>query len=451
MIKENLILSTLIKNVYFRDKTFPYLKSLYFDGDDYSRVFQVLEKLSQNKVTVFDKQTLSTQYSKTDVIDELFEIDFPNENIDYLIRETEAWAKEQALKEAVMASADIIADKKDVNVIDTLIRDALAVSFDKDLGLNYIRDIEQRLERYKENSRQMPTGYRMLDYFTNGGLKTKILFTILGSSGLGKTVALCNLACNLNAAGFQGIYLSLELDRDTIARRMDSINTQIPYFSLLQNKQRVMNWFKTNKGKNTYVKDYPPSKACAINIRTYLKELEIHDKFKPDFLVVDYINLMRPNAQGKNDNMYQIYFEVSKELREIAIEMDIAVLTATQVQREAYGAEHVGLEHARGSMGIMENSDLVIALTQVESQAPENLITWKIVKNRLGRRSGKMETQFDPEILKVNEIITSDDRILLSQSNSGPIIDETKEDELSELSSLIKNNDSSSDSFSDFS
>lgn len=451
MITEQLILSTIMKNVYYRERVFPYLKAGYFDEDSHQRLFSSISRLLDNKATVLDMATVALEFSDEDLLHNIFILDFPNENIEYLITETEKWVKDQSIKNAVMASADILVTKKDPIKIRDMVTEALAVSFDKDLGLDYVSDVEYRLERYSTQSKSLATGYTMLDYYTHGGPKGKTLTVYMAASNLGKTMMMCNLDSNFNKAGFNGIYLTLELDRDIIARRKDSINTGIPYFSLLENKENVLKFFNDYKGGNTFIKNYPPSKASTANLRTYLKELEIHKKYKPDYIMVDYINLMRQDSPSKNDNMYQIYFDISKELRELAIELDCPIITATQVQREAYGKANVGMEHSRGSMGIIENADLVIALTQVEDQEAEHLITQKILKNRLGRRAGKFESQFDPETLRVREILTEDDRELLA---TGRVklnkSEELEEDENSIINSLLKE-DNTSGGMTDFS
>lgn len=452
MLGENLILNQIIKNVYYREKVFTFLKPSFFEENPNKRLFKVIHKLFDEKVSVLDKSTLLISYNDEPFISSILELEFPNENIDWLITETEKWARSQALNNAVMKAADILVENKEVESIEGLIQEALAVSFDKDMGLDYVNDIEKRFANYGKDEKVYPTGYKLLDFHTNGGLRSKTLSVIMAPSNLGKSVVMCNLSCGLNAAGFNGIYLTLELDENVVGRRCDSINTHIPYFSLLQNKEKAFRFFKSYKGGQLYIKMYLPSRASCINIRTYLKELEVFKKFKTDFLVVDYLNLMRPNGSKFSDNMYEYYKQIAEQLRELAIELDIPVITATQVGRDAYNTGSIGMENVRGSMGIMETSDLVIAMTQTEPQAPENLITWKIVKNRLGRRNGKIETQFNPETLVTTEIITNEDKEMMSKEKSDFSITESDQKENEELlTQFLKDSDESKNNFSSFS
>jgi len=426
--KENLILSQIIKNVYFREKIVPNIKAIYFEDDDNSELFVALKDLTQDNLKKIDSSALLLRYPKKEKIRELLGIDFENENIDWLIDETEKWARLQAIKNAVMQSVDIIvaADKKkdktegDFTQVEKLVKDAVAVSFDKNLGINYFDDIEGRIERYKKQDEgSLSTGYRMLDYYTCGGLKPKTLTVLLAQVNLGKTQALCNLSANFMKSGLKGIYLTLELEEDIIARRHDSILTKIPYSELPISVKEVTSFFDKWQGTNEYfIREYPPSKASCINIRTYFKELEMYMGFKFDYLIVDYINIMKSNYYERGQNSYEVFKNVTIELREIATEYNIPVITAAQVGRESFGSSSVGMDSVRSSMGIVENSDLIISMSQTPDQEPDNFITWTLVKNRLGRRMGSIETVFNTSTLTIEEILADEDRQLLERVNS---------------------------------
>lgn len=453
MDKETLILSQIIKNVYYREKVLPNLSPTWFEDVDNVKLFTVIRDLQQDRVTKLDSSALLLKYPNKERLKELIRIDLSSENVDWLIKETEEWCKIQALKNAVMESVEIIEEtnstskkpKRDITEIDKLVREALSVSFDQELGLKYFSDIEDRLKRYKtKDSKALSTGYQMLDYYFNGGVRGKTLGVIIAESNLGKTQALCNLSCNFAKKGMNGIYLSLELDTDIIARRHDSIITNIPYAELTLpfNEERVLKFFKNFKGtKDYFIREYPPSKASCMNIKTYIKELELYEDFKPDYLIVDYINLMKANYPQKGQNSYEKYFYVTEELREISVEYNIPVITASQIQREGYSTSSIGMENVRGSMGIMENADWVIAMTQSIEQEPDNFITWKLIKNRLGRKSGTMETQFNTETLAMTEILNEENRQMLGDSFNV----ETKGEKISELDNMMSDMTSDND------
>jgi len=413
-ISEDLILSQILSNVYYREKVAPNLKSTYFEVTENAKVFDVIRHFIKNKVAVLDKITLSQKYNNEDKLNALFGIEFANDNIDWLINETEKWAVNQALKDAIIKSANTINEGKgNGQDIYNFIREALTVGFDRDLGLNWEEDIEDRIERYKQTHSRLSTGFQMFDYYTHGGIPRKTLTVIAGSSNLGKSNMLCNLACNFKLNGYFGPYITLELDRDEIARRCDSIMTGVPFYDIVKEKEVVIAKAHKLGGNDYFIKNYPPSKATAINLRTYIKELEIHSGKRVDYLIVDYINLMKPSHPSRGDNSYDKYFKISEELRELGVELNIPVITATQIGREGYGSSVVGMQHTRGSMGIPENADIFIPLTQSDEQAEDNLITAIFDKNRVGKRKVSMEIRFSSETLKIDEVLTDDHTALL--------------------------------------
>lgn len=413
-LTESLILSQIIKNVYFRDIVLSQLRPTWFEDDNNGKLYKALHSLVvKDKVVKLDRKTIALRFKDEEVVNRIFEEDnYPNENVDFLIKETEGWAKEQSLKEAVLNVADILADKKDTRPIGNIIREADSVSFDRNLGHNYKKDINKRFKFYGKIDEHISTGWDMLDMFTNGGLQNKTLTVVMAPSGVGKTLFGTNLAGNLISNGLNGIYLTLELAEEIIARRVDAQLTRIPYYTLPSEKKRVVEFFDDfykNGGGNLYVKEYPPSKACTLNIRTYLKELELIEKIKPNFLMVDYIQLMKPNSDRSGINSYDKYGEIAEELRELAVELNIPIITFSQVQRSGYGNPELGLTHMSNSMAIANTSDLIISMTQTEAEEVENLQTWRIVKNRLGSKNSFIMQQ-DDELLRFDEIINKEEK-----------------------------------------
>ena len=413
-LTEDLVLSQIIKNVYFRDVVLTNLRPAWFEDDANIKLYKALHSLVvKDKVGKLDRKTIALRFNDNDVVNRIFdESDYPNENVDFLIKETEKWAQRRFMEEAIITSADILADGKDTRGVQGLIKEASAFSFDTNLGLNYRDDIDRRFDFYCKVEERISTNWRMLDMFTNGGLQNKTLSVIMAPSGVGKTLFGTNLAGNLMSNGMTGIYLTLELAEEIIARRVDSQLTKIPYYNLPNEKKNVVEFFDNfykKGGGNLYVKEYPPSRACTLNIRTYLKELELLEKIKPNFLIVDYIQLMKPNNDRGGMNSYEKYGEIAEELRELAVELNIPIITFSQVQREGYGNSNLGLTHMSNSMAIVNTSDLIISMTQTEVEEEEHLQTWRIVKNRLGRKGVSFVMQQDPELLRFDEVINREE------------------------------------------
>jgi len=427
----NLVLSQCIKNPRFRDKVTPHLRPSWFEEDDAKELYKAIETLvKQDKVKVLDKPTLLLRFKDGDFVDKVLEQNFPVENTELLVKETEKWAQDQCLKEAIIKSADILNEKKDKGPVSVMVREALAFSFDKNLGLNYIKDIDRRFEFYNRLDEKISTGWDMLDVYTNGGFQKKSLIVGAGSSGLGKTLLGTNLTASLISRGYVGAYITLELAEEIISRRIDAVVCKLPYYALPNERERVERAVKGVTG-NVFVREYPPSKASCQHLSTYIRELEIIEKVKMDFVIVDYIQLMKPNYP-KNTNSYEKYKDIAEELREMAVELNIPVITFSQVQRAGYGNSDMGLANIADSIGIVNTADLVIGMTQTPDEEPEGFQTWKAIKNRLGRKGVSWRMQMDDEILAFNQILNEEERIRVQdfrdRMKKAPNIEVVKED-----------------------
>lgn len=413
-IREDLIMSQMLKNVYYREKVIQHLKPDFFEDVENEKLFDAISLLvEKDHVHKLDTTTLRLRYNNIDHIKFLQDDveDYPTENIHFLLKETERWGKERALQIAVLASADILNEKKDKALIGQHIKEALSFSFDKNLGLDYKRDIHKRFEFYNRVDEKISTEWDMLNLYTNGGLQKGTLTIFAGSSGLGKTLCGTNLTAHFIKKGLVGAYVTLELAEEFIARRIDSVITRVPYYSLPRAEEKVTEEIGKRVKGNVFVREYPPSKASSANILNFVKDLEIVNKVKLDFLVVDYIQLMKPNHASKNSNSYDKYKDVSEELREMAVELNIPVISFSQVQRSGYGNSGMGLSHIADSIGIVNTADLVIGMTQTLEEEPELMQTWRFIKNRLGRKGVEMRLQMDDELLAFNQVINEEERI----------------------------------------
>lgn len=433
-ILENLVLSQIIKNPYYRDKVLTHLRSAFFEDSDHGKMFDAIHSLViKDGVGKLDRKTIGLKYKKQDKIDEMFYVDdYPTENVDkFLIPQTEEWGKIQALKEAIVSSATIINDNKDTSIIYKIVTEALAFQFDSDIGLNYNKDIALRFAYYRRADEKLTTGWDMLDYYTNGGLPKKTLTVALGPSNVGKTLLGTNLIRQLIERGYSGIYLTLEMARELIARRVDSAITKIPYYQLPFEEEEATKRLKNLDIGQLYIREYPPSKACTVNIKTYLKELELIEKHQPDFIAIDYIQLMKPNSDRSGMNSYDKYKEISEELREMAVELNIPVITFSQVRREGYSNDDLNMTHVSDSMGIINTSDLVIAMIANEEvvepgkdgkdkgkrgrKKEKDTQTWRIIKSRLGKKGVEFKMAKDDDLLRFDPIIDEDEKVMIDE------------------------------------
>lgn len=435
-LRENLIISQIIRNAYYRDTVLTHLKPSFFEDEENNALFKAIHSLVvKDKIQKLDKKTLRLKYKNQEKLNEIFaEDEYPTENVDFLLKITEKWGKDQSLTEAVIESADIINDNPaEIHSIGRLVENALAFSFEKNMGLNYRKDIKRRIDYYKRTDEKIPTGIPMLDFFTNGGLQKKTLTVISGSSGLGKTLAGTNLSANFMERGLNGVYITLELAEELIGRRVDSLVTNIAYQSLDGAESKIRRKFKNYDKGNLFIREYPPSKACTLNLKTYLKELELLEKYKPDFVIVDYIQLMKPNHDRTGMSSYEKFREIAEELREMAVDLDIPLITFSQVRREGYDNTSLNLTHVSDSIGIVNTADLVIGMTTYTGEEkddekpdskimPENKLKsfqlWKIMKNRLGKAGVYFIMELNHRLLKFTNKVSDEEALMVEREKA---------------------------------
>lgn len=420
-ITEELIISQLVKNVNFREKVIGYLKHNFFDDESNEEFFKSVSNLViEDKIKILDRNTLALRIKDTGKIDSILskEFDFPEANITLLINEAEKWAQNQILKDALIKSVDNFENKKDRNVIGNLIKEAMSFSFEKNTGLSYKRDIKRRFEFYNRIEEKLATGYDLLDFFTYGGLQKKTLTVFAASSGLGKTLLGTNVAAMMSRKGHNGVYITLELAEEFIARRMDSINTGIFYNDIPDHINDVTEFIQNNVKGDVRIREYPPSKACVYNLMSYIRELELSENFKADWVAVDYIQLMQPNNPEAGQNSHDKYKNIAVELREMAYELNIPVITFSQVNRAGYDNSNMGLSNISDSIGIVNTADLMVGMTQTAEEALENFQTWKIIKNRMGRRGVELRVHQDPNTLRFSQKLNPEELLLISDFKS---------------------------------
>ena len=428
-LRESLILSQLIRNVLYRDTVLTYIKPNFFEEPENQDLFKTIHSLVvKDNIQKLDKKTLRLKFENTEKLNEIFLMeDYPTENVEFLITITEKWGKERALAEAVIESVGILErNSKNSSGIGKLVEEALSFSFDRNLGLNYTKEFERRLEFYTRKDEKIKTGFVVLDRETFGGLPKKTLTVTAGSSGLGKTNFGTNIASNFLCKGMNGVYVTLELAEEYIARRVDSITTNMDYMSLSRRENaeemvsKIEDKMKIGFGK-FFIKEYPPSKACTLNIKTYLKELELIENVKPDFLIVDYIQLMKPNHERNGMNSFEKYKEVAEELRELASTLNIPVITFSQVKRDGYNSSDGDMTYISDSMGIVNTADLVIVMSHYNGgdeadKYPKDcdasntgIQLWKIAKNRLGKVGKSFEMLMSKVTLKMYDLTENRD------------------------------------------
>ncbi|MCX7592448.1 MAG: hypothetical protein N2235_01565 [Fischerella sp.] len=332
--------------------------------------------------------------------------DINEQHIEWFMDEFEKFTKDRELERAILKSADLLA-KGERDQIESLIKSATQISLTKDLGIEYFEDPRSRLERVKNNKGQVSTGWPALDYKLFGGFGRKELNIFAGGSGSGKSLFLQNIAVNWALMGLNGVYLSLELSEDLCARRIDSMVSGVPSAEVLKNIDDVELKVKMvgKKAGKLRIKEMP-AQSNINQIRAYLKELQIQTGIKIDFLMVDYLDLLMPvSAKVSPNDLFVKDKYVSEELRNLAKELDILLVTASQLNRSA--VEEIEFDHSHISGGIskINTADNVFGIFTSRAMRERGRYQLQLMKTRSSSGVGtKVDLEFDMATLRITNL-----------------------------------------------
>lgn len=396
-----IILNNLIYNEDFTRKSLPHLKTEYFEAHNAPVYKLILSFVSEyNKLPnsaaleiEFQNSEYITRSDANEVLTLIRELD-KEENVDdqWLIDSTEKWCKDRAVYLAIMESIQIIDGKKKdkaEGAIPEILSDALGVSFDSNVGHDYIENATERFAFYHKKEDKMPFDIEMLNTITKGGVGRKTLNIILAGTGVGKSLAMCHFAAAALSEGKSVLYITLEMAEEKIAERIDANLFDIDIGDienlpkdLFDSKVKKIQ-SKTN-GK-LIVKEYPTAIAHSGHFRALLDELRLKKDFKPDVIFIDYLNIAassRMKGLGGSINSYSFVKAIAEELRGLAVEFNVPIWSATQVTRTGFGNSDVEITDTSESFGLPATCDLMLALISTEQLEGMNQLMIKQLKNR---------------------------------------------------------------------
>ena len=398
---EETILRHLVHKEHFARKALPFLRDEYFSDSSERLIYHRINEFVQKYNDIPSREALEIdldqiknlsedQYAKcVDIIQNLEEPEAVEDQ--WLIDETERFCQDRAIYNAIMDSIGII-DGKDKDrtkgSIPEILTSALAVSFDSHIGHDFLEDYEERFNFYHKVEERIPFDLEMLNTITRGGLPRKSLNIILAGTGVGKTLAMCHMAAANLALGKNVLYITMEMAEEKIAERIDSnlLNvavdalTDLPKDSYEKKVERIRN--KT-VGK-LIIKEFPTASAHVGHLRHLLNELQLKRSFVPDIIYIDYLNicLSARIKTGANVNSYTYVKAIAEELRGLAVEKNLPIVSATQTTRTGYSNSDPGLEDTSESFGLPATADFMIALVSSDQLQDLNQIMIKQLKNR---------------------------------------------------------------------
>lgn len=399
---ETKILTNLIHNEEYTRKVIPFIKPEYFQDR--------LEKVIIDTIITFFNQynKLPTQDiidielgNRTDITDkELSEsqrivscLNKDNSEFEWLINNTEKFCKDKAVYNAILQGIKIIDGKDDKlsqEAIPKILSDALAVSFDTKTGHDYLNDIDSRYEFYHRVEEKVPFDLEMMNKITEGGLSNKTLSVVLAGVNAGKSLFMCHVAASSLIQGKNVLYITMEMSENKIAQRIDAnlLNIPINQIKLLDYdsfNNRVSKISKKTQGK-LIIKEYPTASAHSGHFRALLEELKIKQDFSPDILIIDYLNICcsARMKMGSSINSYTYVKSIAEEIRGLAVEYDIPILSATQATRSGINNSDLEMTDTSESIGLPATCDMLFALIRSEELDQLNQVMIKQLKSRDG-------------------------------------------------------------------
>ena len=396
---ETTILSNLVYNEEYTRKVIPFLKEDYFQDGVEKIIFQTIwayaEKYKSNPtidalvIDVQDKALNEEQYKKS--VDYLSEIEETPTDLDWLTDQTEKWCKDKAIYNAILNGIQIIDGKvkdQSPDALPSILSEALSVSFDKHVGHDYMEQSSDRYEFYHTKEEKIPFDLDFFNRITKGGLPNKTLNIALAGTGVGKSLFMCHVAASTLMQGKNVLYITLEMAEEKIAERIDANLMNITMDDMHDLPRHMYeNRFEKIQKKtsgNLIVKEYPTASAHCGHFRALFNELALKKDFKPDLVFIDYINICASSRfrAGANVNSYTYIKAIAEEMRGLAVEFNLPIMSATQTTRTGFVSTDVGLEDTSESFGLPATADFMFALISSDELNELNQMLVKQLKNR---------------------------------------------------------------------
>lgn len=397
---EEIIFSNLLFNEEYTRKVIPHLKDEYFQDPIDNKVFTLISNhvIEYNACPTKDSLLVDLNNS-SGLSDEQYEqcVEYvksfkKNEanQLDWLTDQTEKFCQDKAIYNGVMKAIQLLDDKiSNISrgAIPQILSDALGVSFNSSIGHDYIADAESRYEFYHSVTERIPFDLDLFNKITNGGLPNKSLTLALASTGVGKSAFMCHCAAANLSMGYNVLYITLEMSEEKIAERIEANLFDVPIQKLAElDKETFSKHIDRVKNKTNgklIIKEYPTASASASNFRFLINELKIKKNFKPDIIYIDYMNICA-SARVKNTqaNSYTIIKSIAEEIRGLAIEFDLPIVSATQTNRSGTNNSDIELENTSDSMGGPMTADFLFALISTPELEQINQVLVKQLKNR---------------------------------------------------------------------
>ena len=402
MRTEHLILKNLLHSEDYARRTLPYLKPEYFSDTTEKVIYEELDKFISKYNALPSREALTIEIdNRSNLNDKQFEEiaryvqtlqHDESDDKDWLVNTTEKFCQEKAIYNAIMDSISIIDGdgKRDKGAIPQILSDALAVSFDPNVGHDFLDNSDARYDFYHRVEERIPFDLEYLNKITKGGVPKKSLNIILAGTGVGKSLAMCHMASANLLDGKNVLYITMEMAEEKIAERIDAnlLNVRLDELAELPKNSydKKIDRVKNKTTGKLIVKEYPTASANVGHFRHLINELKLKKSFRPDIIYIDYLNICASSRMkmGGSINTYSYIKAIAEELRGLAVEQNVPIWSATQTTRSGYTNSDIGLEDTSESFGLPATADFMIAIISTEELNQLNQVLVKQLKNRYG-------------------------------------------------------------------
>ena len=394
-----MILRNLLYNEEFVRKVLPFIRPEYFQDQSQKIIFQEISSFVEEFNNIPSKEVLNIEVEKRNDVneDQYREVCQTIEHLtdvpvdfSWLVETSEKWCRDRAIYLALMESVQLAdgGGEKSPDSIPSILQEALAVSFDNHVGHDYLNDSEERYDSYNQKENKIEFDLEYFNKITKGGLPNKTLNIALAGTGVGKSLFMCHMASAVLLQGRNVLYITMEMAEEKIAERIDSnlLNVNIKDLADLPKTlfvNKVSQLQKKTQG-NIIIKEYPTASAHAGHFKSLLNELALKKSFRPDIIFIDYLNICASSRYRSNGtvNSYSYIKAIAEELRGLAVEANVPIVSATQTTRSGYGSSDVELTDTSESFGLPATADLMFALISTEELESMGQILVKQLKNR---------------------------------------------------------------------
>ena len=397
---EKVILRNLVYNEEYLRKVLPFIEPDYFNNRDERIVFEHITKYVAEYNSLITKEVLQieiedrrdiTQDEVKNIYETINQLEDIECDFEWLSDTTEKWCRDRAIYLALMESikiADGQDEKKNRDAIPTILSDALSVSFNRNVGHDYLEDYEERYELYNKKESRIQFDLEYFNKITKGGLPNKTLNIALAGTGVGKSLFMCHHASSVLLEGKNVLYITLEMAEEKIAERIDANLLNVNIQEIVDLPKPIFESKVTSLAKKTQgsliIKEYPTASAHSGHFKALLNELALKKSFRPDIIFIDYLNICASSRYraGSNVNSYSYIKAIAEELRGLAVEANVPIFSATQTTRSGFASSDVDLTDTSESFGLPATADLMFALISTEELEGLGQIMVKQLKNR---------------------------------------------------------------------